>query len=348
MKNIIKTLIVMLTSISLFASANAGELSVSGSAKATYNITSGMSSAGKGIGITNELNFTAAGELDNGYTWNYSMELDPAASTGTANNDDTQITMSTPYGTVGVFISEGGLDLEDAASQSTYARPTDAGDPSSGDGDNYNIDGYNSLQYHMPADMLPFGIVGKIAYAPTLDAGINSGNATGAAITNSTTTYGRTATSYQVKAAPLDGLSMGVSYLNFRGAVITGQEQHPESGAAFVSYATGPISVGYSQAAKAMMLADDASTGVEHYIQKNYSIAFQATDALSISYEMEKDEANYVNDATAEVTQESSAVQAAYTAGGATLSVHHGSYDDVGFVKTKEAQNTIIAVSLAF
>ena len=60
------------------------------------------------------------------------MELDPAdtAAGGSALNDDTAITMSTPYGTVGVFILEGGLDVEDAASQSVYSRPTDSGDPS--------------------------------------------------------------------------------------------------------------------------------------------------------------------------------------------------------------------------
>ena len=47
----------MLASSSLlFATANAGELSVSGTAKATYNIQSG-DVAGKGLGITNELNF---------------------------------------------------------------------------------------------------------------------------------------------------------------------------------------------------------------------------------------------------------------------------------------------------
>ena len=40
MKNIIKTLIVMLSSF-LYFSANAGELSVTGTAKATYNIQSG-------------------------------------------------------------------------------------------------------------------------------------------------------------------------------------------------------------------------------------------------------------------------------------------------------------------
>ena len=64
----------MLTSISLFGSANAGELSVSGTAKATYNIESGANT-GKGLGITNELNFSASGELDNGYTWSYSCLL---------------------------------------------------------------------------------------------------------------------------------------------------------------------------------------------------------------------------------------------------------------------------------
>ena len=163
MKNIMKKVFVLLTSISLFGSANAGELAVSGTAKATYNILTGTAQ-GKGLGITNELNFTASGELDNGYTWSYSMELDPAdtADGGAATNDDTQLTMTTPYGTVGVFVLEGGLDAEDAASQSVYARPTDMGDPSA-TVDNYTIDSYNNVQYHTPADLLPFGITAKIA-----------------------------------------------------------------------------------------------------------------------------------------------------------------------------------------
>ena len=103
----------MLASVSLFGSAYAGSLGVSGTAKATYNITSGNNtSQGKGLGITNELNFTASGELDNGYTWSYSMELDPAdgqGAGGAATNDDNAIKLTTPYGTVGMFILEGGL-----------------------------------------------------------------------------------------------------------------------------------------------------------------------------------------------------------------------------------------------
>ena len=162
----------MLSSVSLFASANAGELGVSGTAKATYNILSGKTNVGKGLGVTNELNFTASGETDQGYTWSYSMELDPnavATDNAGAQNDDTKLTLGTPYGTVGVFISEGGLDVEDAASQSVYSRPTDMGG-SDGTVDNPTIDAYNNLQYHTPADMIPFGGSFKIAYAPDLDA----------------------------------------------------------------------------------------------------------------------------------------------------------------------------------
>ena len=44
MKTIMKTLLVSIASLSLMFSVNAGELTVSGSAKATYNATSGNSS----------------------------------------------------------------------------------------------------------------------------------------------------------------------------------------------------------------------------------------------------------------------------------------------------------------
>ena len=356
MKNIIKTVIVMLTSISLFGSANAGELTVNGTAKATYNILSGKTNTGKGLGITNELNFTASGELDNGYTWSYSMELDPdavAADNGAAQNDDSKLTLTTPMGTVGVFISEGGLDVEDAASQSVYGRPTDIGDPSSGDGDNYTIDSYNNVQYHMPADMLPFGIVGKVAYAPDLDSDKNSGNAKGNTITETTASMGRSATELQVKAAPLDGLAIGASYIDFDGAGVNGTKnnQNPESGAYYATYATGPFSIGYSKAYKAPLVADGAltsTTAVDFYEQTNISVAYAATDDLSISYEKEEDKKNMQRDATADVEQESSSIQVAYTMGGMTLAVAHGSYDNVSYVDGDEVDQMLFAVTMAF
>ena len=245
----------MLSVVSMSAVAYAGSLGVSGTAKATYNIRSGGVNLTKGLGITNELNFTASGELDNGFTWNYSMELDPGAtavsgSTDTeslqsAQNDDAKLTVGTPVGTFGVFISEGGLDLEDGASQSVYARPTDAGDPSA-TVDNYTIDAYNNIQYHTPADMLPFGITAKVAYATDLTdtAPASSGNNAGAVSGKSATFVGESATEVQVKATPIDGLTVGASYFDFSEQGVAKKDQEAESGAYYATFATGPVSVG--------------------------------------------------------------------------------------------------------
>ena len=358
MKNIIKTLIVMLSSISLFASANAGELSVSGTAKATYNIESGAAN-GKGLGITNELNFTASGETDAGYAWSYSMELDPGAtttntdteSTQSAQNDDTKLTLTTPYGTVGMFISEGGLDVEDAASQSVYARPTDMGG-SDGTVDNFTIDAYNNLQYHTPADLIPFGGSFKIAYAPDLDT-YGSGNNSGVTATEGTSAYvGRSATEMQVSfdAIPMvDGLKIGASYFTFDKQGATRKDQEAESGAYYATYSIGNVSLGYSQAYKALLIATAANTGVEYYDQVNQSISYAINDDLSVSYESEKSEANYVLDSTAAVEQKSTGIQIAYNLGGMTLALARNSHDNPSYsTSNADIDQTLLAVTMAF
>ena len=361
MKNIIKTLIVMLTSISLFGSATAGELGVSGTAKATYNIETGANK-GKGLGITNELNFTASGETDAGYTWSYSMELDPGAtspstetSTGdtqSAQNDDTKLTLTTPYGTVGVFISEGGLDVEDAASQSAYSRPTDMGG-SDGVVDNFTIDAYNNMQYHTPGDLIPFGGSFKIAYAPDLDK-YGSGHNAGVEIQEGlAATVGRSATEMQVSfdALPgVDGLKIGASYFDFdKQGDESKKDQEAESGAYYATYSIGNVSLGYSKGFKSLQVTDDANTGVEYYDQTNQSIAYAVNDDLTISYESEKSEANYVLDSTAAVEQKSTGVQLAYNMGGMTLAIARNSHDNPSYSTTAaDLDQTLIAVTMAF
>ena len=363
MKNIIKTLIVMLSSISLFASANAGELSVSGTAKATYNIETGNNN-GKGLGITNELNFTATGETDAGYTWSYSMELDPGATAVTgstdteslqsAQNDDTKLTLSTPFGTVGVFISEGGLDVEDAASQSVYSRPTDMGG-SDGVTDNYSISSYNNLQYHTAADMIPFGGMFKVGYAPDLDA-YGSGNNAGPTQTEGTAAYvGRSATQYQVSfdAIPfLDGVKIGADYMEFDKQGDEGKrDQDAESGAYYATYAYGNLTVGYSKAYKALLISDAVgnSETVEYYDQTNTSIAYVVNDDFSVSYEVEKSEANYILDSTSAVEQKSTGVQVAYNMGGMTIALARMSHDNPGYSTTAaDEDQTLFAITMAF
>ncbi len=74
MKKITKILISLFASTMVSLSAFAGELTVTGTAKATYNTVSGVANGDNTIGVSNEsvsneLDFNASGELDNGYTW---------------------------------------------------------------------------------------------------------------------------------------------------------------------------------------------------------------------------------------------------------------------------------------
>ncbi len=355
MKNIIKIVIVMLTSISLFTSAYAGDLKVTGSAKATYNILSGKNqNAGKGLGVANELNFVAAGDTALG-KWAYKVALDPsdAADGGTALNDDTTLTLSTSYGTFGFFISDGGLSVQDGASSSVYGRPTDIGDPSA-TVDSSNIDGYNNLQYHTPAGLLPLGLQGKIAYAPQLDNTINSANASGAVVSKGETNLGDSATMYQVSVAPVAGLSVKADYISFKAggtgaAATTAQKQ--EAGSVAATYAVGPVKVGYSESKHAPMLTQATSIvagTAEWYDQDNMSIAFAVNKELSLSYEIEESEKRMANKAAVNVKQKSSAIQAAYTMGGMVLAVSHGSYKNNAYVANDNADQTLLAVTMAF
>ena len=343
----------MLTSVSLLSSANAGELGVSGTAKATYNILTGTHQ-GKGLGVTNELNFTASGELDNGYTWSYSMELDPAdgSAGGAATNDDTKLTMTTPFGTVGVFVLEGGLDAEDAASQSVYSRPTDMGDPSA-TVDNFTIDAYNNIQFHTPADLLPFATTVKVAYAPGLDGTNNSGNGQGATTGQASATYvGSSAQEFRVDAEPMDGLKVGASYFEFNDQGVAKNNQEAESGAYYATYALGNVTVGYSKAYRADLVADGAlntNLEAEAYDQTNMSIAYVINDDLSVSYEKETSEVSYQEGDEADVEQKSTGYQIAYNMGGMTLALSRNSHDNVGYSTTAiDREQTLFAVTMAF
>ena len=207
---------------------------------------------GKGLGVTNEFSLSASGELDNGMSWNYKQDID-----GNTTQDDAQLTLTTDIGTFGVFISEGGLDTDNTASQSVISRPSDTSF-NEGMFDTFDLSGANTLQYHTPADLLPFGITAKIAYAPSSSSAgsVNDYKATGAANLGSftasstgfnstaapfaqTSAMGKTATHYQVKASPIDGLNIGADYVDYDG-VVGAPEQAPESGSYYLTYAAGP------------------------------------------------------------------------------------------------------------
>ena len=341
-----KTLVIVVSSLAFSSLAFAGSLEVTGTAKATYNIQNGYASTGKGLGINNHIDFTAKGDTDFG-AFTYQIQMEPSAA-GAQTVADSQLTLATSYGTLGLFITEGGLDLEDAGTRGVIARATDSGDL--GDQvDNVDISTYNNFQYHSPAGLLPFGTVIKVGHVPnTADITPNDSNAAGTARTASVTTFG-SLTAYQITAAPIAGLSVGASYMDTdeNGVAGTVVNQEAEWGAAYAKYDIGAVGLGYSRSLNAPLNSRGTAQTVEYYEADNYSISFNVNENLSVSYEKEKS-TRVGADTTADASQTTDAIQAAYTVGGVTMAVSHGETDNLSYTAGRKAGNTILVVSMAF
>jgi hypothetical protein len=240
MKNLKKIALVILASGSfIFSSVLAGDLSVTGGVTATY----GKGEASSGIGISNELDFNANGELDNGMTWKWQTQLDNAGM----NNDDTRLEIGTSYGTIGIYISEGNLASKYGYGAGALAAGSDYAGLTSGTSAmqfGVSTDSYNNVQYHTPADLLPFGITAKVAYVPNLSDGDGaSAKSTG---TIETRTDGNNLSHVRLDAAPIAGLTIGADYATASGGVAK-NVYTLESAGAYAKYVAGPLTVGFSK-----------------------------------------------------------------------------------------------------
>ena len=351
MKNITKTLLVLVSSLSISFAATAGELSVSGSAKASYVIGGSVDSQSKGIGVGNELNFTASGEMDNGFTWSYSTELDPADG-GAATNDDSQLTIGMgDMGTVGFYDSEGGLSKELGYGIGALGVGTDYGNTMT---ISYGgtVSTSPNVQYHVPADLLPFGLTAKVGFVPNLSDG--SGNSfKNSGPTQPNSLAGDTATQYQVTAAPIDGLSVGADYYSTDDGTATAQDY--ESGNYYAQYAMGNWKVGYNKGYYAPALT--AKNGVATmYENTAWGIEFAINDALSVSWNEETSEetknvaiaAGASSNTKTRIESEMESMQVAYVMGGATLGVHIVDVGNADYTSNKEEKKSVFTIAMDF
>ena len=351
MKNITKTLLVLVSALSISFAATAGDLSVSGSANASYVIGGSTDAQGKGLGVSNELNFTASGEMDNGWTWSYSTELDPADG-GAATNDDSQLVIGMgDMGTIGFYDSEGGLEKSVGYGVGALGTGTDYGNTMTVQYGG-TVSSSPNVQYHLPADMLPFGIGLKVGYVPnTTDGSGNSFKNAGPEQTNSL--GGDTATQYQVTAAPMDGLSIGADYYSTDDGTATAQDY--ESGNYYAQYAMGNWKVGYNKGYYAPALSTK-NGAVSMYENTAWGVEFAINDALSISYNEETSEATtsvaIVAGASSgvktSVESEMESMQVAYVLGGATAGIHIVDVGNADYTASKEEKKTVFVIATDF
>jgi hypothetical protein len=354
MKKLTKISLVVFAISAMASSAFAGALSITGNAKASYTISGGQQNAAKGIGIGNEFTLGASGELDNGYTWTYAMDLDPGAA-GAVANDDAKLVVGTPYGTVGIFVSEGGLQKDYGWGTGALGVGSDFASPMSmvyG----ANISDYNNIQYHLPTGLLPFGITAKAGYAPgaAKDQGNDfksPGNAAGE------DALGTSATHYQITMAPIDGLSIGADYIEVDDTTAAGVVSNDkiDNGSVYVKYTTGPVSVGVGETRTSTPSTKSSTATIQGYENKSFDISYAVNDNLSLSFQQEASVRNETTllqgtraDADTGKKSTQQTLMAAYTVGGATLGFTMIDVEDSDYTKGKKETLSLFTVEMAF
>lgn len=363
MTKITKIFAVIASSLLVSFASVAGELTVTGSANASYVVSGGVgNNSGKGIGISNELKFAASGELDNGYSWNYHMELDPNGG-GTTDNDDTALTINTGgMGTIGIFDSEGGLSTELGYGIGALGVGVDYANSMAASGHTsmvwgLDVSGHPNLQYHLPGDVLPFGMGAKVGYVPsTGDGDSNSFKNSGAVSAQGPT--GDALLQYQLTAAPIDGLKIGADYAtgeNTSGII----DQELTGGNVYAQYAIGNFKVGYMQGYKEegkATYADGDGSSYDSYEYDAIGIEFALNDAVTLSFDTTENEAKDKGQiavgnktrTTQVVTMEADTLQIAYNVGGATVGLFHVDTSNAEFTSGKDATKTIASISMEF
>ena len=365
MKNILKTISVLVSASLISVVAKAGALEVTGSANASYVINGGQNTSGKALGISNELMFSASGELDNGFTWKYHTELDMADG-GAASNDDTALVIGLgDLGTVGIYDAEGGLSTETGFGIGAVGVGQDFANTMTRIGMGSDVSAEAHVAYYTPAGLLPFGIEVAAGYAPnTADGQGNSYKSSG--LQADTAVTGTTAQQYRITAAPIDGLKIGADYFEVGGEVTSALGQENTAGNMYAQYAMGNFKLGiyqgYLEPGRSTTKGDTASADTatvsngDQYRFDGMGIEFAVNDQLSLSYSSEEFErrdyvaiaATKTTKTTTSVTAEQDTIMAAYNIGGATVGLSLIDTSDSDYVAGKEESKTVLSLAMEF
>ena len=342
-------------------SANAGEMSVSGSFNATYvtvDGNTGDSDSDHGIGLGNDkdVTFSGSGELDNGWTFSGYTHM-KEGSNFTISSSALSMTMGS-MGTVTTGTGYGGNSTKyDQQTPSAYEEMDDAGSQTL----SANIVGStldnNSLTYTSPSfDLGGFSASLDIEYSPeATGTSPNDGGSQQAADTGNGKSLGVT-----VSGA---GLKLGVygSTVEYDGA--SARVGDTFEGVWYANYTMGPISVGYSQsyldkglhgAAEAVTTGKTVGTAFGIFEATQMSIAFKVNDDFSVSYGKADDTYDsQSNDKSgteiADVDVEHKHIAASYSMGAMSIKAYRSEASNIEYIQTGATRTkTEIALGLAF
>ena len=335
----ITKILVALAFLFSVSTANAGELTVTGSMEVTY--TSEVdSTTGNPLGMDRELKFSGSTELDNGVTVSVMQDTNDSLTYG-----NSKITFGGVAGLVDIYVGTDGSEL-DAIDDIT---PNAYEEANALSGTYKDVGGLaNEMGIGVKFDVPFLGTV-KGQYVPKADATKNADN-------NASANTGTKGTGTEiVLVTPLGGLPVVGDVLD--GFTLTaGYAEEEMSQAAnttdrheYTAALTG--SVGNFKFGYQREVIDEgqtaALTDADFYKVESIGLAYAINDALSISYNMMEQEQHNI-DADSSFTQDTDAISIGYTVGGMTIGFQDASTDNANMVKNAKDDTRTIGLSVAF
>ena len=308
MNNLKKIGLTALGTALVASSASAASLSVSGGTSIFFG-GEDNSNSGNGWSMTDQIDFNASGEMDNGMTLSLYLQLDG----GTAPFDDRKVTIDT--GDMGTITFSGHGSSGPVGSWDDLT-PT-ANEEAHGTSIGGTVDGPTNAAAYDNGFIYDYtvtdGVALKAAYDPSKGSDLESST------------------------------EIGIQYTGIEGLTVSAAMGENNEAADQIdlsvfsaNYAAGPLTVGIQTN------ESDRGTGIDEDFTA-YGVSYAVSDDVSVSYNV-----STVDYSNANADQDSSAVSVSFTAGGVAMSASHQSTDNVAGATTADNTSYEINFSFAF
>ena len=343
----ITKILVALSFLFAVATANAGELTVTGSMEATYN-SQGGNTTGNPLGTDRELKFSGSTELDNGVTVTVMQDTDDNLGYG-----DNLITFGNVMGMVDIYVgADGGpVDAIDDITPSAYEEAWGSG---AGTINDIGTGVAGQMGIGLKTTLPILGAV-NFKYVPKADSTENADNANSGAAGNSvgsgeSITIKTNLGDLPLVGGALDGLVVTTGYESVEtSSVANTSDSH--DGTVAVNYSIGQFALGVQ---KKLHHEGELTTAADEIFYKDmvYGVSYAVNDALSLSYNRydsyRHNNALGTNSGNEDSEQSITAFNIGYTIGGMTIGFQEASTDNAGWVKDAEDDSRTLGISVAF
>ena len=297
-------------------SANAGELSVSGSASLSLTDSGTEAATGNGWSMGDTLSFSGGGEMDNGMTVSFSYNLDGGAQ------EDHSMSLAGDFGTLAFHGAGGGSALSSI--------------------DDVTPNAYEESWALLHTQLLTILVVlilsmvtRKVMFVYTLHL-VSGATATISYVNASAAGSDVSSTEYAVKIAPemIEGLTLGAGFAEDESTSGTAIDEETM----YATYAFGPVTVGYQ-----ISEADHPTSTAGDKDFTAIGVSYAVSDDLSVSYNT-----STIEYGDTQKDQEATGISASFTTGGITIGGSINDVDNMGGEDSKDQEAFELNFALAF